>query len=605
MKKNDETLQILKVARRCVDGFDFARIEKDWQFDENRDCWFLLLRFSLDVVSNDIPRQSYWYVCVQGEWRISVFPAKEGGMTSTFHHQNYNDWDGKSLWKNGRLCLDYNMLDAGNLLPSVFEDKFRFYITRAKEWIVSAASGTLVHKGEAFELPDFPMTSPRELDYQKFVFSENDQTFQTWKKIKHNCGTAIVRRCDNNVFVSFVYSFSSHEHGTVIHTVHWGNYPMYDKHDDKHDAIAIWIRLDEMPVLRNWEVPYSWGDLFSVLEKNNIDLNVFFELISFIRDGEPHFLLLGFPIPEVIGEEKRLIFWKAIHLNGLARKEDHEKGFRANELGRQVYDQKHALGTAAKINWIPSENWNPDEINQRGKFCNQLCGMKIIILGAGCIGSSIAEILARGGCREMVIVDGDTVEIGNMSRHVLGLSSIGLNKAQEVANRLTQINPNIVVTYVKQNIGFCGDKPTMDLSVYDVILDCTSSNDVLVGLSNQKFKVKAVVVIVSVDINASHLFMAIQRGEKCNFEAYTKKITPYLKQNNKIVDELKLPRNGTGCWSPTFPARYDSILFASSTSCMLVDSYVANECQEYQISIFEKKMRDDAFEGYEKVASND
>jgi hypothetical protein len=38
---------------------------------------------------------------------------------------------------------------------------------------------------------------------------------------------------------------------------------------------------------------------------------------------------------------------------------------------------------------------------------------------------------------------------------------------------------------------------------------------------------------------------------------------------------------------------------------MLVDSYVANECQEYQISIFEKKMRDDAFEGYEKVASND
>ena len=56
-----------------------------------------------------------------------------------------------------------------------------------------------------------------------------------------------------------------------------------------------------------------------------------------------------------------------------------------------------------KLEWIISENWNQQEILQRGKLNDLLLRKKILLLGAGCIGASVAEILVRAGLYNLTI----------------------------------------------------------------------------------------------------------------------------------------------------------------------------------------------------------
>ena len=71
---------------------------------------------------------------------------------------------------------------------------------------------------------------------------------------------------------------------------------------------------------------------------------------------------------------------------------------------------------------------------------------KVVVFGAGGVGSYVIEALARAGVGHLVIVDGDKVDETNINRQIIALhSTIGLPKVEVAKKRVMDINPNIEV----------------------------------------------------------------------------------------------------------------------------------------------------------------
>ena len=88
------------------------------------------------------------------------------------------------------------------------------------------------------------------------------------------------------------------------------------------------------------------------------------------------------------------------------------------------------------------ENWHPDQIGSRGRLPKSFTEARVLLIGAGALGSSVAEMLVRGGVSDLTVFDPQRVEAGNLVRHTLGFDVIGTSKALALAAHLNGANPN-------------------------------------------------------------------------------------------------------------------------------------------------------------------
>lgn len=95
----------------------------------------------------------------------------------------------------------------------------------------------------------------------------------------------------------------------------------------------------------------------------------------------------------------------------------------------------------------------------------------VIVFGIGGVGSYVVEGLARAGIGKLVLVDNDVVDITNINRQLPALhSTLGLPKAQVMANRVKDINPECVVEAVE--CFFMPDTAdTFDFKGFDYVVD--------------------------------------------------------------------------------------------------------------------------------------
>ena len=77
---------------------------------------------------------------------------------------------------------------------------------------------------------------------------------------------------------------------------------------------------------------------------------------------------------------------------------------------------------------------------------HRLLNAHVIIFGLGGVGSYAAECLARAGIGELTLVDSDEVSTSNINRQLEALTStVGMPKAEAVAARIHDINPDAVL----------------------------------------------------------------------------------------------------------------------------------------------------------------
>ena len=102
---------------------------------------------------------------------------------------------------------------------------------------------------------------------------------------------------------------------------------------------------------------------------------------------------------------------------------------------------------------------------------------KIVLFGLGGVGSYIAESLARVGVQNLIIVDGDVVDITNINRQLIAnMETIGRNKAELVKERINLINPFANVVAISKFVKSEGDIDFVDETV-DYVIDAIDDFD--------------------------------------------------------------------------------------------------------------------------------
>lgn len=104
----------------------------------------------------------------------------------------------------------------------------------------------------------------------------------------------------------------------------------------------------------------------------------------------------------------------------------------------------------------------------------KLLNSKILIVGAGGLGSPAVIYLAAAGVGHITIYDNDTVDLSNLQRQIAHYTTdIGTGKAISTRDTLNKLNPDVKVEAVQQRL----EGETLDEAVKnaDVVLDCSDN----------------------------------------------------------------------------------------------------------------------------------
>ncbi|MGZ6887081.1 MAG: molybdopterin-synthase adenylyltransferase MoeB, partial [Acidimicrobiia bacterium] len=104
----------------------------------------------------------------------------------------------------------------------------------------------------------------------------------------------------------------------------------------------------------------------------------------------------------------------------------------------------------------------------------KLLESKVLLLGAGGLGSPAALYLAAAGVGTLGIVDMDVVDASNLQRQILhNIDRVGERKVDSAKKTLTMLNPDVNV--VTHDVRFGADNVMEIIDGYDVVLDGTDN----------------------------------------------------------------------------------------------------------------------------------
>ena len=146
----------------------------------------------------------------------------------------------------------------------------------------------------------------------------------------------------------------------------------------------------------------------------------------------------------------------------------------------------------------------------------KLLKSKVLIVGAGGLGSPIALYLTAAGIGTIGIIDNDTVEISNIQRQIIFNSTdIKKNKSIVAAKKLKKINPNIKILYYKNrlkknNINKIAKK-------FDLIADGSDNFKTRFLINDYCLKSKKILIVGAINKFDGHIytFNFLQKKSPC------------------------------------------------------------------------------------------
>lgn len=523
----------LDVARRSLEylGGEVGSIEPWVEGDSGTHS----LRFALrpaDLDANGpIPGESIWYAHVSGDYPagiIDIVPAAEGGITETFAHQLPNDDIGKP-WRSGKVCLvdvvPGRTLAAAGEEPHAASDRLRWHVSRTIGWLRRASHGLLLAPGEPFELPVFGQFKAQS---PLIAFLENAASFEAWQSSEETVGLARLARVHQGDRSTYAVASWRTLANKELALVPWGTAireaPVLET--------AIWIRFPALPVRQPWRAPQTWGELREIATGAGFEFDDrLTRAASAIRDGKSHFVLIGFPIERIMGDPPTQMHWTGFRLPAVSNAKAAKTpvpGFRTGVAAR-LYDRRYGvLADDAAAGWCRTENWDASEISARGRFEGGLAGRRIVMLGAGALGAAVATLLVRGGASDLAILDGGELEVGNLTRHELGMNELGRNKAVALAGRLNQLSPTARVVGYPANFPLDEGPDREFVEGADLYIDASTSDRVIEALASKSWPIDRSFVSISFSFGAEHLYLYIATGRTFPKADFLAAIGPWL-----------------------------------------------------------------------------
>lgn len=108
------------------------------------------------------------------------------------------------------------------------------------------------------------------------------------------------------------------------------------------------------------------------------------------------------------------------------------------------------------------------EIGEEGQA--KLLGARVLVIGAGGLGSPLLLYLAAAGIGTLGIVDDDEVDLSNLQRQVLhDTANIGMAKVESARRRIAEINPEVKVE--AHSMRLTPDNALDLIARYDLVAD--------------------------------------------------------------------------------------------------------------------------------------
>lgn len=381
---------------------------------------------------------------------------------------------------------------------------------------------------------------PKEFkdNHFSFLFTEVDDIFSKkqfgfFEYAKINNGLFHKKIILNNVILEFRDSLSK-----KIAECKWSS---AIKHLPNKN-IGIYLYLEKPPSIMGKFSINNWEDLEGLVDQN---------LHSFLYNVQKNNLKLkGQPIPFLIGYKisEKEIHWQVAIL----------------EIGKfpiETYKEDKAWKGGfidEEIIWGMTRNCSYDYFFGRGRLTEKITKSRILIIGIGAIGSMVATTLTRCGCTSIDVVDYDIKEPENVCRSEYSFLTGICNKVDDLSNELFSISPFVEVGIINpvmfhidakitQGLKNTNDELQEKLLHYDMIIDCSTDNDLLYILS--KLKLNRYITL-SITNNAKDLVCSVESN------SYNWVMNQY---ENVLENEMEDLHNPTGCWSPTFKASYNDI----------------------------------------------
>jgi sulfur-carrier protein adenylyltransferase/sulfurtransferase len=112
------------------------------------------------------------------------------------------------------------------------------------------------------------------------------------------------------------------------------------------------------------------------------------------------------------------------------------------------------------------------EFGENGQI--KLKTSKVLVIGAGGLGSPVLLYLAAAGVGTIGIVENDTIALSNLQRQILYTTAhIGKSKIEEAEKKISEINPSILVE--KYAVRLSSKNALEIIEKYDVIIDCSDN----------------------------------------------------------------------------------------------------------------------------------
>lgn len=529
------------------------------------------LRFLLHDV--DPGKSTDWYLVVEDLYpfgKVGIYPAVDGGIEETHFHQVFNQKQKKDHpWRTGRICItdphsNLGKYDTGGE-PIDAEHRLGWHVQRAYGWMKSCAKGSLRKMGDHFELPCVPSALNETI-----MVDECEKTFSCWQSQFGKWGSFEAVSLQH--FGWMITKFKSRS-GHIIRVSH------LTTPTNARSKGGVWWLWEKPIVSKPWRSPVKWSDLAAIAAEQGQDIGKMEEILDYLRKREQRWMVLGFPIPKRVGEANKEIHWWAIKLPDLNKQ---VKGFRPGF---------NALKYKGKLCYDNCLNITADRYWARGGFPSTFRDLSFVLVGAGSLGSTIAEFLARAGIQNLSIFDDDILTLGNLVRHTLTANDVTENKAAGLAKRLRLISPHIQVTAHQEKL-----KPEhLHNKLFDqahVIIDTTGGSDVLPLLESAGvWRRPKLFFSASVGFKAERQYIFSACGVAYPKDMHDKKMMGWSEREKNLRAEEPM-RWEAGCWSPLFPARCDDIYLGAISAIRVIEtkinSALSGHFPEPELHVFEQ-----------------
>jgi len=160
----------------------------------------------------------------------------------------------------------------------------------------------------------------------------------------------------------------------------------------------------------------------------------------------------------------------------------------------------------------------------------KIISSKVLIVGAGGLGSPVAEFLSRAGIGLLGIVDDDKVSLSNLNRQGLySTNDIGKFKVKIAKDKIKKINPNTRVKIYKIRLNSVNFKKI--INEYDYIVDGSDNFKTKFLLNDFCLKFKKVLVVGAISKFDGHIFTF-------NFKEKKAPCFRCFSQESEISDDL-------------------------------------------------------------------